>query len=116
MIVFVILLTGSRRSTTRPFSTAATVTAAVVEDSNNRVSRDLGIMTSRATRSGEEGEEDIVEDGDMVEEATVAVGTRRRSEFVAVSDITLCYYFCFVAQNFVDLFIHIGILRTILVL
>ena len=51
----------------------------MVEDSNNRVSRDLGIMTSRATRSGEEGEEDIVEDGDMVEEATVAVGTRGRS-------------------------------------
>ena len=78
MIVFVILLTGSQRSTTKPFSTGATV-AAVVEDSNNRVYRDSGITRSRDTRNGEEGKEDIVEDGDMVEEATVAVGTRGRS-------------------------------------
>ena len=46
----------------------------VVED---KVSRDSGITTSRTCRSREEGE-DIVEDGDMVEEATVAVGTRGR--------------------------------------
>ena len=92
MIVFVILLTGSQRSTTKPFSTGATVAAVVVED---RVSRDSGITTSRATRNGEEGE-DIVEDGDMVEEATVAVGTRGE-EFVCCSlryYIVLLFLFC----------------------
>ena len=51
----------------------------MVEDSNNRVYRDSGITRSRDARNGEEGKEDIVEDGDMVEEATVAVGTRGRS-------------------------------------